>query len=562
MAFGLSPKYIQDLSLDDLTSEQFLVLTIEAAKKLDWNVGYTSENGFIAFTKFSMSSWSEEVKIKIDGNIAKFKSECTGSQMVDWGKNKENIEKLIAKFNELKNSFTPEELAEKYEELKPSLTSKEQDVLSQPPPTTKEKITSVFAIFKPTQGYFITPIIINLNIAIFILMVISGVNFLLPDSESLLKWGANFRPLTLEGEWWRLITNCFLHIGVIHILMNMYALLYIGLLLEPRIGKTKFAAAYFITGITASITSLWWHDLTISAGASGAIFGLYGVFLALLATNLIEKAARQALITSIGIFVVYNLLNGMKGGIDNAAHIGGLIGGLVIGFSYYPSLVNPVLKTRNLIISSTTVVGILVFSFFLISKTSNTVGKYQRIMNKFAEIEQKAMSFYRIPQSASDARYLRVIKDEGLPNWKECKNQINKIDSLVNLPLELLSKSVLLKKYCDYRIKSFELMAESIERQTDAFNSQIGIYNNKIDLIIKKLNGEIIADSLINIKSVLDFAPNLPKDILFVVDGRPVDDISNVKPEDIKSVLVLKPEVSYQLYGERGKEGSLMIKTK
>lgn len=91
MAFGLSPKYIQELSFDNLTSEQLLVLTIEAAKKLDWNVGYTSENGFIAFTKFSMSSWSEEVKVKIEGNNANLKSECTGSQMVDWGKNKENI---------------------------------------------------------------------------------------------------------------------------------------------------------------------------------------------------------------------------------------------------------------------------------------------------------------------------------------------------------------------------------------------------------------------------------------------------------------------------------------
>src|SRR6185436_5329015 len=181
MAFGLSPKYIQDLPLGDLTPEQFLVVAIEAAKKLDWNIGYTSETGFIAFTKFSMSSWSEEVKVKMDGNNANLKSECTGSQMADWGKNKKNIENLVAAINELKNSFTPEELSQKYEEMKPSLVSKEQDVLSQPPPTTKEKLTSAFAIVKPTQGYFITPILINLNIAIFILMVISGVNFMLPD---------------------------------------------------------------------------------------------------------------------------------------------------------------------------------------------------------------------------------------------------------------------------------------------------------------------------------------------------------------------------------------------
>ena len=105
MAFGLSPKHIEELPFDNLTTEQFLVLAIEAAKKLEWNVGYTSETGFIAFTKFSMSSWSEEVKVKIDGNNANLKSECTGSQMVDWGKNKKNIENLVSTFNELKNSI-------------------------------------------------------------------------------------------------------------------------------------------------------------------------------------------------------------------------------------------------------------------------------------------------------------------------------------------------------------------------------------------------------------------------------------------------------------------------
>ena len=117
--------------------------------------------------------------------------------------------------------------------------------------------------------------------------------------------------------------------------------LYIGLLLEPRLGTIRFLGAYILTGIAASITSLWWHDLTISAGASGAIFGMYGVFLAMLTTNLIEKSARKALLTSIGVFVFYNLVNGMKGGIDNAAHIGGLVSGLLTGYAFYPSLKRP-----------------------------------------------------------------------------------------------------------------------------------------------------------------------------------------------------------------------------
>ena len=121
MAFGLSPKHIQDFPIENLTPEQFFVLAIEAAKELDWNIGYTSETEFIAYTKFSMRSWSEEVKIKIIGNNANMKSECTGSQMVDWGKNKENIESLIRTLNRLKKARTPEELEQKYEELKQTM---------------------------------------------------------------------------------------------------------------------------------------------------------------------------------------------------------------------------------------------------------------------------------------------------------------------------------------------------------------------------------------------------------------------------------------------------------
>jgi len=106
MAFGLSPKYIQDVPLDNLTPEQFLVLAIEAAKKLDWNIAYASETGFVAFTKFSMRSWSEEVKVKIDGNNATLKSECTGNQLVDWGKNEDNLQNLISTFNELETKVS------------------------------------------------------------------------------------------------------------------------------------------------------------------------------------------------------------------------------------------------------------------------------------------------------------------------------------------------------------------------------------------------------------------------------------------------------------------------
>ena len=271
MAFGFPPKYVQNLPLEGITPQQFIVLAIEAANQLGWNVGYKSETGFVAYTKFSMASWSEEVTVTVDGDNATLLSKCTGSQMVDWGKNRRNIESLVDEFELLKNAAVPEELDNKCEEFKTELVAKEEGALGGPPSAKKGNMLSLFI---PSKGYTVTPVLIWVNIAVFVAMVISGVNFLEPDTQSLVKWGANFRPATLQNEWWRLITNVFLHIGLLHLLLNMYALMYIGLLLEPYLGKLRFLTAYLLTGIAASTASLWFHDQTVSAGASGAIFGM------------------------------------------------------------------------------------------------------------------------------------------------------------------------------------------------------------------------------------------------------------------------------------------------
>jgi membrane associated rhomboid family serine protease len=98
------------------------------------------------------------------------------------------------------------------------------------------------------------------------------------------------------------------------------------------------AAVYLITGIAASLTSLWWHPATVSIGASGAIFGLYGVFLALLTTKFFPPIFKKSFALSIVVFVGGNLLIGLSGGIDNAAHLGGLVSGLIAGYLLYPFL--------------------------------------------------------------------------------------------------------------------------------------------------------------------------------------------------------------------------------
>jgi rhomboid protease GluP len=487
MAFGFSPKHEVYFPIEDLTPEHFLILALEAAKQKGWNVGPATASGFRAYTSLSLSSYGEEISVTLDNGIATIKSACTGNQFMDWGKNKRNVESFISAYDELKASLTIDEIAQKHEALQPQLTAEETSGSSA---VKNESGSGILSLIIPRPGFFITPILLNLNIFIFILMAISGVSIWEPESESLLKWGANFKPVTLEGEGWRLLTSCFVHIGIFHLLMNMYALLYIGLMLEPYLGKLRFAAAYLLTGIAASATSLWWHDdLAISAGASGAIFGMYGVFFAMLTTNLIEKSARKQLLTSIAIFIGYNLLNGLKAGIDNAAHIGGLLSGLVAGYVFYLSLKRP--ADSKLKYSTVGVLCVLVIAttFALYSTLPNDVGQYDKRIQAFVTMEAEALSVYSLPEGTPKEMQLSQLKEKGIHNWKKSIKLIEELDEL-NLPESVHQRNKALLKYCDLRLKSSELAYRGIEEGTSEYNDDIEEYNNEIEATITSIQIE------------------------------------------------------------------------
>ncbi len=485
ISYGFSPKQVDRLNTTDLTRKESYILAWEAAKELDWNIGYLSESGFVAYTKFSLSSWSEEVQVKIEVGTISIKSECAGNQVIDWGKNRNNIDSFFAAFKRCKEGLNGINIEEKYFELSNDFVNADEDRLKSPL-DNKEETSGIFSLITPTAGYFITPIIVILNILGFAIMAISGVHMIEPSIESLILWGANFRPLTTEGELWRLFTSTFLHIGIFHLLMNMYALVYIGLLLEPYLGKARYLSAYLIAGISGSVASIYWNEFTVSAGASGAIFGMYGVFIALLTTRLIEKSARKSLLISIGIFVLYNLTNGLKEGIDNAAHIGGLLSGLIVGYSFYPGLVSP-----NKILKPVTI-GILLFcfslgSYLIVSNTKSDLGQYERDMQQFVKLEEKALGLYVLPLTSS-AEMLFEIKNNGITSWEEGIKLLEKMNSY-ELPEALHSRNARLMEYCQLRIKSYKTIQKAILEDTDKYDHEINGYNIEIEHIINELSG-------------------------------------------------------------------------
>jgi len=192
-------------------------------------------------------------------------------------------------------------------------------------------LIETFEFLLPREGFYITPIIMDLNLIVFILMVFAGLGIVSFNAEELLNWGANYRPFTTNHQWWRLLTSVFLHGGLMHIIANMVGLLFVGIFLEPLLGKTKYLIIYLTTGIIASIASIWWDEATISVGASGAIFGLYGFFLASILVKTFPPDFGKMFLISTLLFIGFNLISGVFGGIDNAAHIGGLVSGFVIG---------------------------------------------------------------------------------------------------------------------------------------------------------------------------------------------------------------------------------------
>jgi rhomboid protease GluP len=223
----------------------------------------------------------------------------------------------------------------------------------EPPPWLRSQSTSMGV----TQAFF------GINVAVFVAMALAGVSITEPTGEQLVRWGANFSPYTIDGQWWRLLTCVFVHIGIIHVAFNMWCLWDLGRLAESLYGHWTFGAVYLITGVGASVASTAWHPSGLSAGASGAIFGIAGALIAsfYLGEFSLPRAALTGTLRSVVMFAGYNLVFGaMWGRTDNAAHVGGLVSGLILGAllaRVAPSREQPLRRVGVLLVAALLVAG-------------------------------------------------------------------------------------------------------------------------------------------------------------------------------------------------------------
>lgn len=205
-----------------------------------------------------------------------------------------------------------------------------------------------------------TYLLVAINLLVFLWMVLHHVSMTNPSPDDLLRFGAGSTLLELNGQWYRLLTATFVHIGLIHLATNMWCLWNLGMLGEPLIGPYGLVAVYLLTGIAGNLLSLAWNiaiafsthtdiPVGIGAGASGAVFGIAGLLIVLLSNKQLAipwpelKRLRRSVIQ-------FSLLNLIIGGatilpvfgsfvrIDNSAHIGGFLFGLALGRPLIPRM--------------------------------------------------------------------------------------------------------------------------------------------------------------------------------------------------------------------------------
>jgi rhomboid protease GluP len=176
----------------------------------------------------------------------------------------------------------------------------------------------------------VTLALVGLNAAIFLGMLLGA--GAMADPATLVAWGGNVGPRTSNGEWWRLVTAMFVHSGFWHLVVNIAGLVQLGIMLERLVGHFAFAALYFAAGVFAGVVSLFASPLTVSAGASGAIFGVYGLLIASVIWGMVHRSpvtirleALKPLAPAAAVFMLYAAATGHGG------ELAGLLTGLVCG---------------------------------------------------------------------------------------------------------------------------------------------------------------------------------------------------------------------------------------
>lgn len=311
----------------------------------------------------------------------------------------------------------------------------------------------------------------------------------------ILNWGANFNPYTKSDEPWRLISSMFLHFGIIHLAVNIHSLFSLGKMIERQIGTLNFMLVYLMCGIAGGLASLHWNLFVISAGASGAIFGLYGFVLMMdLIVHYRNRQRIMGLIINFVIFVFVNIAITKIFSVDTPGHVGGLVFGAILG-AFYSLIVKQPRRPKFLFAPFLLSIGILMIPLYLIIPTFQVqyFDMFQHVIatDEFAE---KAMRGNKSDSEFRKSYLMATVK------WD---TTLHKLQQIEGLPEPLLLDRAILQEYIHLRKEDLRYRIAGIERQSY-------IYIDSTELIKNALN------KLPRVTYILNFNPTKqpPKDTI------------------------------------------------
>lgn len=333
---------------------------------------------------------------------------------------------------------------------------------------------------------WITYVLIAANIAMFGVELASGASAIGPTPQQMIELGGNFAPVTLHGEWWRLLSSMFLHYGAIHIGMNMICL-YQARVVEQLYGKLGYVAIYLVAGLLGGVASLARTTNAVSAGASGAVFGVFGAFGAFLllrraamADDVWRKTTRQ-----IVTFIAINLVYGMSvPGIDMSAHIGGLIGGFAVGALLLAGKSSEAQRTVRSVIA--TVAGVAITAGALMtlhppSDVTGMIGDLDRVEKATLPVFQSIAT--RFDEGKVDHAVLAAeLERDVIAPWKQLDDKMGTVDK----PPERIARLWhLLRNYVDSRLKSFDLFRALLRASPEQRDAALEAFKKQMDEVAR-----------------------------------------------------------------------------
>ena len=321
------------------------------------------------------------------------------------------------------------------------------------------------AIRARTRWALVTPALIALNVTIFVVMLRGG--GVLGDPETLVGWGGNFGPRTTNGEWWRLVASMFVHSGMLHLLVNLVGLMQIGLILERLVGPWVFATVYVTAGTLTSLVSLSAHTAAVSVGASGAIFGLYGLLLASSIWGLFPRSAVTIPLHTVkrigpaaAVFVLYSVANAH---FQFLAELTGLGAGFVWGLVLARGVSGRKPEARWAAGAMAATVVIAVASAFSLRGIADVKPEMERVValeDRTARAYQTAADGFRRGRITAEA--LALLIDRTI--MPELQAADARVKALEKVPLEHQPLVASAEEYLRLRSESWRLRAEVLRK--------------------------------------------------------------------------------------------------